>query len=569
MSFFKVLLVLQFVFVYQTSFSQYEVRLSNNYPPFNFINEQGELVGFNVDIINAILELNNVDVNIESGDWKTINEALDNGEIDAIAGSYYPGLPDSLFLYTRSVFNSSHSFFYNRDHLREFTINQFRLMKAPIVAMHKNEVLINYVQYLNPTTEFLFINDYNQLYKALQNKDVTCVFGHRSRGSYSVGILGFNNIEMLENRILERSMGFKVSNKSPQIVEMLNNGFEVIMANGEYEKIVDKWITSYTGRHLKLNRYIRILSFVAIIVSLLILLLIVINRILQSKVRSKTLDLQQQLDLNSKMMIELEEQKNRAEQNERMKTAFLANMSHEIRTPMHGILGFTELLKTNKYDHEEQGQFIDIIEKSGNRMLNTINNIVDISKLESGMESPLIKRVNIDQMLSELKHFFIHEANSKGIELRIEQIKSDSLNELHTDEYMLNSIFTNLIKNAIKFTNKGVVRICYAIGDKLAEFWIQDTGIGIEDNKQETVFDQFVQADVSYSREYEGSGLGLSIIKGYIDLLEGKIMLKSKKDVGSTFYVQIPNLNKPEKCKVSSTKYQSLPRKHGDYLQQV
>ena len=518
--------------------AQYEVTFSNSYPPYNFTNEDGKLVGFNIDILNAINDLyENKDIQLNSGNWKTINNALDSGLVQAIGGTHYPGTYDENYIYTRSTINTSHCFFYNTNHLNNFSLEKFRTTNKPLVAMWKNDVLVHYVLSLNPSAKFVYVQTYEDLIKAIDREDVTCLFGQRIGGLYYAEKLEKSYIKALDHRILERNMGFKVSKNAPELAETLNNGLEVLLANGTYQQIYDKWISGYNKPDFNWRNFI---IYILIAVALFLLLLI-LNWILRTQVKNRTKDLSHQIEVNADIMQELEIQKFKAEESDRMKSAFLANMSHEIRTPMNGILGFTELLKTTDYSSEKQTQFINIIQQSGNRMLDTINNIIDISKLESGLEIVHIKPVNIDEIVNNLVAFFRPEAASKGINFILNKTTSSSSLPFYTDAYKLNSILTNLIKNALKFTSKGSIEINYGVNDSSVEFWVKDTGIGIAINKQATIFDEFVQADFSYSSGFEGSGLGLSISKGYVYLLKGIIELESTPNVGSTFYVKIPN----------------------------
>jgi len=520
--------------------SQYKVSLSDNYPPYNFVNEEGQLVGFNVEIVEAINELYNAGFKIQSGEWNKINNDLTTGEINAIVGIHYNNQSDSKYVYTRSAINTSHCFLYNSNHHKHFTLEKFRSLKSPLVALYKNDVLIHYINSINPTAKFLFLDNYKELVSSLENKELTCVFAQRVGFMYHAKLMEANYIRALDQRILERQLGFKVSKNAPELATMLNNGLEVILANGTYQEIYDRWITPYSANDNRWNKYLKYIVFGAGLTLLLFIFQIIINRILKTKISNKTRDLQMQLEVNSKVMSELEKQKNKAEESDRMKTAFLANMSHEIRTPMHGIIGFTELLKMGSYTSEEFQQFIDIIEQSGNRMLDTINNIIDISKLEAGQETLQYSMVNVDLLIQEYKDFFHQEANEKGVELILKPLEKHTSESFYTDEYKLNSILTNLIKNAIKFTSEGSVSVKYQVYNGLAAFRIEDTGIGIVRSKQIKIFEQFVQADTSYSREYEGSGLGLSITKGYVDLLGGEITLHSEPTVGTSFDVRIP-----------------------------
>lgn len=520
--------------------AQYEIMLSNNYPPFNFVDEKGELTGFNVEILESILDLYNSDIKITSGDWETINNALENDKIDAIAGIHYPEVPDNEFIYTRSIINTSHCFIYNPNKVKRFSLEIFRSLNKPTIALYKNDLLMRYMWSINPTTKFLFFDNYKDLIESLDNEDVYCVFAKRVGGIYFAEKYGHNNFEASDHRILERSMGLKVSKKHPELAKIINIGMEVILENGTYEKIYSKWIPKYDQPYMKWQKYLKVVSIIGFVILLMALVLTVFNRILRNRVVLKTNDLRKQLKVNSLVMKELEEQKNLAEESDKMKSSFLANMSHEIRTPMNGIIGFAELIKSEDLSKKEQEQFLDVILRSGNRMLNTINNIIEVAKLDSGVEKLQIQKTDVIDILNELEDFFGSEADNKGLDLIFEKYLITT-NDFYTDEYKLNSIFTNLIKNAIKFTENGYVKVKLKLSDKELVFTVEDSGVGIPEEKQQSVFDQFVQADFSHSNGFEGSGLGLAITMGYIQLLEGDIQLTSKPNEGTKFIVQIPN----------------------------
>jgi hypothetical protein len=259
-------------------------------------------------------------------------------------------------------------------------------------------------------------------------------------------------------------------------------------------------------------------------------------------------------DITAKKEIEkqLITAKERAEQSDRLKSAFLANMSHEIRTPMNGILGFADLLKEPNLSGEKQQKYIDIIQKSGIRMLNIINDIVDISKIEAGLMQVDLKDSDINEQVEFIYTFFKPEVEAKGLQFVIK--KSLSTNEaiVKTDREKLYAILTNLIKNAIKFTNEGFIEFGYQLikdnGIANLEFYVKDTGIGISKDKQEAIFERFIQADISNLMVLQGTGLGLAITKAYVEILGGKIWVESEEGIGSTFYFTIPGNIKLEEA---------------------
>ena len=229
-----------------------------------------------------------------------------------------------------------------------------------------------------------------------------------------------------------------------------------------------------------------------------------------------------------------------AEESDRLKSAFLANMSHEIRTPMNGILGFAELLKESNLSSDDQQNFIQTIQISGARMLNTINDIVDVSKIESGMMNVDIQETNINEKIEFTYKFFKPEVESKGLQFLFKPGLPEKEAIIKTDNEKVYGILTNLIKNAIKFTYKGSIEFGYEKKGAYLEFFVKDTGVGIPENQKEPIFERFRQGSESHNRGYEGSGLGLSICKSYVEMLGGKIWVEREEVKGSTFYFTLP-----------------------------
>jgi len=255
---------------------------------------------------------------------------------------------------------------------------------------------------------------------------------------------------------------------------------------------------------------------------------------------------------------ELMQARDRAEESDRLKSAFLTNMSHEIRTPMNGILGFAELLKMPGLTGDQQKEYLAIIKKSGNRMLNIINDIVDISKIEAGQMQFSVSKTNLNEHTEDIYTLFKLEAETKGLRFTCKNGLPDDRATILTDSEKVYAILTNLVKNAIKYTENGSIEFGYGIfadntlpvaetlhatsqlATYVLQFYVKDTGIGIPANRQLAIFDRFVQADIADTRAFQGAGLGLSISKAYTDMLGGKIWTESEEGIGSTFYFSIP-----------------------------
>jgi PAS domain S-box-containing protein len=244
---------------------------------------------------------------------------------------------------------------------------------------------------------------------------------------------------------------------------------------------------------------------------------------------------------------ELVKAKEQAEESDRLKSAFLANMSHEIRTPMNGILGFTELLKEPGLTSEEQKKYVNIIENSGDRLLNIINDIISISKVESGQMTVFISETNVNTQIEYIYSFFKPEAEQKGLLVFFKNKLQASEAIIKTDREKFYAILTNLVKNAIKFTLQGVIEIgCVKKGSYL-EFFVKDTGIGVRQEQRKLIFERFRQGSESLNRNYEGAGLGLSISKAYVEMLGGKIWVESEEWKGSAFRFTLPANLIPQK----------------------
>ncbi|MBI5540108.1 MAG: PAS domain S-box protein [Bacteroidia bacterium] len=240
---------------------------------------------------------------------------------------------------------------------------------------------------------------------------------------------------------------------------------------------------------------------------------------------------------------ELIKAKEKAEENEKLKSAFLANMSHEIRTPMNGIIGFAKLLKKENITSEQRVKYIEIINTSGSHLLNLINDIIDISKIDAKQMIIHESKININKLIKELYSIYHSQLITKcktQIQLKSTTCLTDNNAFIFTDETRLRQILTNLLSNATKFTETGSIEFGYTLKNNELLFHVKDTGIGIQEEKKHMVFERFIQGAGNIEKLYGGAGLGLAISKACAELLGGKIWLDSSTDKGTTFYFSMP-----------------------------
>jgi PAS domain S-box-containing protein len=244
---------------------------------------------------------------------------------------------------------------------------------------------------------------------------------------------------------------------------------------------------------------------------------------------------------NQKMLIsELQEAKNRAESSDRLKSAFIKNISHEIRTPLNGIVGMSEQILKTSLPQQNKEILLNLIKESSARLINTVNSYLDISLIVSGNIEVHIQPVSLNNLMNDLKSEMQHECAGKDLILQLMVPENTDSIEIKTDPEIFVKIMRHLLENAVKFTEAGYVAFGYKIKNEVVEFYCKDTGIGIEMSFIPHIFESFSQADVSDTRAYEGSGLGLSITQHLVQLLSGEIRVESEIDKGSTFYLTFP-----------------------------
>ncbi|WP_291795720.1 PAS domain S-box protein [Lutibacter sp.] len=232
--------------------------------------------------------------------------------------------------------------------------------------------------------------------------------------------------------------------------------------------------------------------------------------------------------------------KQKAEESDQLKTEFLNNMSHEIRTPMNGVLGFSEMLSNPNLSDEKRQNFVNIIQNSGRQLLQIIDDILEISRLETKQIKVREEEICLNNFLFQLFSIFDIKAKEQEMPLYLKTGLSDKESTVLIDGVKLNKVLSNLLGNALKFTNKGFIEIGYTLNNNEIEFYVKDTGVGIAPEKHKVIFERFSQADKELTEKVGGLGLGLSIAKENAQLLGGEIQVESMKGKGATFSLTIP-----------------------------
>jgi signal transduction histidine kinase len=256
------------------------------------------------------------------------------------------------------------------------------------------------------------------------------------------------------------------------------------------------------------------------------------NQLLEEKVKERTSEL---LQMNHELILA----KDKAEASDRLKTAFIQNISHEIRTPLNGLIGFSNLMADETLSAEEKKKIIPMMHLSGERLVKTIGDYVDIAKIVSGNMDVNKEQIGVTNLMYELMSRYQRLCSEKGLTLNANFPKNTDLT-IQCDPVHLRSILWQLMDNAIKFTSSGSISLILKEEGEHLSLKLTDTGIGIKEDELEKIFDLFMQRDVSSTRRHEGNGLGLSIVKGLLDLLGGDIRIESEAGEGTTVTLTIP-----------------------------
>lgn len=497
------------------------VGVYDNYPKV-FIDKHGKPDGIFIDMIKHIAKKEKWKLEFVISDWNNLYKMLLDEKIDVVPDFAFSDKRDSLFtLNNLSLMGSWLEVFTTEGN----QINSVLDLKNQKIGVLKGSIQEEYLnknieESFNINLQVIAYESYQQSVDALTYGEVFAIV--TSRFFYFSDLCTDHIVPTgVIMRPSELYYAFPKNVDTNIVVTFDKYISEAKNKSGSvYYKSINRLLDKEIVTALP-ERIIRLIVILLIIALVLFIFVIV----LRLKVKQKTA----QLILA----------KDKAEESDRLKTVFLQNMSHEIRTPMNGIIGFLSLIKDKEINSDVRNEYIDIVNTSGKRLLNTINDIMEISKIEANQISVNKTQVDIYDLMQFQYSFFYNQASKKGLELVMpSNIPKDMVFE--TDKQMIESIISNLINNAIKYTKNGTIEFGCSINESNILFYVKDTGIGIPEERQTAIFDRFVHANLALSRSSEGAGLGLSIVKAYADMLNGQIWLESEINKGTIFYFTHP-----------------------------
>lgn len=497
------------------------------FAPIDFIDSDGIQKGITTDILKLIeQEINYKFIHVYENSWSKIINSVKNKENDIVANIQNTEERQEFLKFTSPYISIPNVIIVNKNSVDELTLSDLSFKK---VAFVKDYATINYCKNINPEIQVVEVEDNIEGLQMIAFNQVDALIADIAIASYYIETLHISSLKIAGNINYNWNLCVATNKDAEILHSILQKGLNAISQN-EIKNIYSDWVHLDIIPLYKTKEFWFAIVSLIIISGIIIIMILLWNKTLKQKVKQKT--------------YELLKAKEKAEESDKLKTEFIRNMSHEIRTPMNGILGFTQFLSNKDLVDEKKEEFISIIQNSGKQLMRIINDILEISRLETKQVIAIEKDICLNKLLFELLSVFEITAKKNKIPLYLKNELSDKESNIFTDETKLNKILSNLLENALKYTTNGFIELGYYIkwDTKPLELviYVKDTGIGVGSDKHSTIFTRFSQENKDLSRNFGGLGLGLSIAKENAELLGGNITIQSEKGKGSTFFITIP-----------------------------
>lgn len=517
--------------------------LVDNYP-FSFRDSVGEMHGFAYDLLQEIELKMGLRFERVLGTTEDINKAFRENKLDLLQSYARSNQRDSTTVFS-VPYSSMMGQIFVRDKLK--SVKSLDDLNGLRVLVHRGSIGEQILKKAGLESSITYVESVKQALILLNSGKGDATLATRLTGFSLAKQLGLKHLRAVDVFIEGYNVDYciAVQKNNQVLLEQINEGLATLVSTGQFEVLYKRWFgfiepIGYTTEQILL----------AVALGLVIALLIALwSALRQNYLKNRIARQAKELLANEialkQMLVDLSLSKEKAEESDRLKTAFLQNISHEIRTPLNSIIGFSELLDNPDLTPEMIKKFTGCIVYGSEQLLSTIMDIINIATLEAGQTKVYKKEVDLNLLMANVHKQFQESAEKRHLEFNCSVSLQDTEVRIITDETLLNSILSNLIDNALKFTEIGIVTFGYVIKGDFIEFFIEDTGMGIALEMQTEIFGLFTKAEMSQKKVFGGTGLGLTLSKGYVELLGGQISMTSVLGKGSQFIFTLPYI-KPD-----------------------
>lgn len=510
------------------------VATDDNYWPYVYYDKNGQLTGHDIELVTIVANELNMNLDIHPMTWEESLDAIRNGEADAVLTCEYTGKDVDDGIITTSPVKSDDFVVFSKE-----KISSIDELYGKSIGVMKNGNVIKSIVENGLEDRCLYYDSNMDAFRALSEEKCDCVIVRyiiglgiiKEMGTAANGIDGYISLSGSRSCIGVSGDNRTLANEISAVIGNLRT-------NGTLEKLNEKWIQTHYPEHT-FQGFVRKYNTAIILVSALLILVIVLVFIIQRHNYNKV------INVEKTYAKDLEQAKTEAEAANMAKSSFLFNMSHDIRTPMNAILGYTVMAKKKSTD-ETVNDYLNKINIAGNQLLALVNQVLEMSRIESGKIVLQEQKINIAESVEIERTVYAEQAKSKGLDLTAE---GHNLTHNHVlgDSDRISQIINNLIGNAIKYTPEGgsitntvEEEPCDRDGYAIYRITVEDTGIGISEEYLPHIFEEFTREKSSTISHIQGTGLGMSIVKKLVELMNGTIEVSSKPGEGSKFIVRIP-----------------------------